>query len=240
MATREVKVRTIPGSVRSAASDARLQVIFANQRIVTHTRYSNHNFSSRGGRRWGVHCQVFSDQRWLTLGECPSSSCPTGRHSPIPEACIEWMVEEWRMGDNGKEGRQRDCRCQHNQWESAQLCHKSKQEEHSGESIRIWNSSLWVDFWFCQFISEGVWWSMQFLRPWRRPSSTSDCQQSMSQSLCQEPFHWLRKLTPENQCSSCALSWKCVQGPTALKGRNSPTLDLIWTKVKSAWNFIRA
>ena len=33
-ATREVKVRTIPGSVISATSDARLQVIFANQRNV--------------------------------------------------------------------------------------------------------------------------------------------------------------------------------------------------------------
>ena len=121
------------------------------------------------------------------------------------------------MGDNGKEGRQRDCRCQHNQWESAQLCHKSKQEEHSGESIRIWNSSLWVDFWFCQFISEGVWWSMQFLRPCRRPSSTSDCQQSLSQSLCQEPSHWWGNWhpkinvpvvhCPENVCKD-QLRWK--------------------------------
>ena len=36
-ATREVKLRTIPGSVRSATLAARLQVIFANQRNVSYS-----------------------------------------------------------------------------------------------------------------------------------------------------------------------------------------------------------
>ena len=35
--TREVKLRTIPGSVRSATLAARLQVIFANQRNVSYS-----------------------------------------------------------------------------------------------------------------------------------------------------------------------------------------------------------
>ena len=47
--------------------------------------------------------EVFIVKFTLVKGECPSSCCPTGRHSQIPEGCIEWWTSEgWeRMGWRG-------------------------------------------------------------------------------------------------------------------------------------------
>ena len=47
--------------------------------------------------------EVFITKFTLIKGDCPSSSCPTGRHYQIPKVCVEWWKREgWRrMGWKG-------------------------------------------------------------------------------------------------------------------------------------------
>ena len=50
--------------------------------------------------------EVFIVKMALMIGECPSSCCTTGRHSEIPQDCIEWWKSEgWNiMGWRGESG----------------------------------------------------------------------------------------------------------------------------------------
>ena len=38
--------------------------------------------------------EVFTVKFALLAGECPSSTCPTGRHTVLPEECLEWWITE--------------------------------------------------------------------------------------------------------------------------------------------------
>ena len=55
---------------------------------------SNQQFQFKGSAKDEVFIVKFS----LIKGECPGPCCPTGRHTEVPPACIEWWKSEgWRM-----------------------------------------------------------------------------------------------------------------------------------------------
>ena len=78
-------------------------------RIGSHLRRSNEclkqlkdhpQFQFKGSEQDDVFITKFS----IIKGECPSSCCPTGRHSQIPKDCLEWWKSEgWiTMGWRGE------------------------------------------------------------------------------------------------------------------------------------------